>query len=160
MRKMTPNEPPRLRQSIRAAVASSRDQRLLHQLHCVLLVSLGRSCHEVALWFGDSTRTVERWVHAFEIHGAEGLCPHCPSGRPPKLPDDHALRLAADLRQSPAAFGYAQPQWSGRLLMRHLTDRYGVTMGLRQCQRTLQRWSAAERDRAAAERASVLTRTP
>ncbi|MEO8037252.1 MAG: helix-turn-helix domain-containing protein [Betaproteobacteria bacterium] len=144
MRRMTLNEPPVLRQSIRAAVASSRDQRLLHQLHCVLLVSLGRSCHEVALWFGDSTRTVERWVHAFETHGAEGLRAHCPSGRPPKLPVDHVLRLAADIAQSPAAFGYAETQWSGRLLMRHLATRYGVTMSLRQCQRTLQRLTPAE----------------
>ncbi|MCZ4312308.1 helix-turn-helix domain-containing protein [Comamonadaceae bacterium G21597-S1] len=102
-----------------------------------MLVGLGRSCHEVGQWFGDSTRSVERWVVAFNRHGAAGLCACSPGGRRPRLSVDTVKRLVFELRQSPGICGFPDAVWGGRLLMQHLQVHYGVTMGLRQCQRTL-----------------------
>lgn len=133
-----------VRQSIRAAIKVSRDQHLLHELHCVLLVGLGRSCHEVGDWFGDSTRTIERWVGAFNRCGVAGLYAHRPGGRTPRLPAKMAQRVAFELKQPPSVCGFPDARWGGRLLMQHLQTHYGVTMSLRQCQRTLRRLRAAE----------------
>lgn len=147
MRNLMLENPDLVRRSIRAAVESSRDQLFLHELHCVLLVGLGRSCHEVACWFGDSTRTIERWVGAFNRLGVEGLCPQRPSGRPPRLPADTAQRVAFELKQPPCVCGFSEAHWGGRLLMQHLNRHYGVTMSLRQCQRTLQQLRTADTPR-------------
>lgn len=142
MKHLALEDPDAVRLSIRRAAKSSRDQLLMHELHCVLLVGLGRSCHEVGGWFGDSTRTVERWVSAFNQHGVAGLCARRPGGRRPRLPYDTAQRVAFEIRQSPGVCGFSDALWGGRLLMQHLYEHYGVTMGLRQCQRTLCRLRA------------------
>ena len=144
MRNLILENPDSVRLSIRVAVKSSRDQLLLHELHCVLLVGLGRSCHEVAGWFGDSTRTIERWVGAFNRLGVVGLCAHCPAGRTPRLRAETAQRVAFELKQAPCVCGFPDARWGGRLLKQHLQARYGVTMSLRQCQRTLRRLRTAE----------------
>ncbi len=133
-----------VRQAIRTAANNSRDQLLLHRLHCVLLVGLGRSCHEVADWFGDSTRTIERWVGAFNRRGVAGLSTDPPVGRRPRLSDETARRVAFELKQAPCVCGFPDKGWGARLLMQHLKSHYGVTMGLRQCQRTLNRLRAAQ----------------
>lgn len=143
MRNLVPNDSESVSQSIRTAVKSSRDQLLLHELHCVLLVCLGRSCHEVGGWFGDSTRTIERWVSAFNRHGVAGLCAHRPGGRRPRLPSDTVQRVTFEIRQLPSVCGFPDALWCGRLLMQHLREHYGVTMSLRQCQRTLRRLRTA-----------------
>lgn len=139
MRKLILEEPESVRRTIRAAVKGSRDQLLLHKLHCVLLVGLGRSCHEVASWFGDDTRTIERWVGAFNRQGVGGLCPHLQVGRTSQLPADTAQRVAFEIKQPPFACGFPDMGWGGKLLKQHLISHYGVTMSLRQCQRFLRR---------------------
>ena len=144
MRKLLLAETEFVRRSIETAVKGSRDQLVLHKLHCLLLLGLGCGCHQVAEWFGHSTRTMERWVSAFNAHGIVGLCPpHPPTGRTPKLPGDTVQRLAFELRQQPCVCGYAELHWSGRLVMHHLNTHYGVKIGLRQCQRTLRRLGMA-----------------
>jgi transposase len=137
MRKLTLNDPGTVRQLIRVATRASRDQLRLHELHCVLLVGVGHSCHDVAAWFGDSTRSIERWVGAFNRGGEGGLCACRPSGRRPRLPLDTAQRVAVEIKQPPRVCGFSEACWGGQLLMRHLRLNYGVTMSLRQCQRTL-----------------------
>ena len=144
MRSLIVENPDSVRESIRAAINVSRDQHLLHELHCVLLVGLGRSCHEVAGWFGDSTRTIERWVGAFNRWGVEGLCAHRRGGRTPRLPAETAQRVAFELKQPPCVCGFPDARWGGRLLMQHLQAHYGVAMSLRQCQRTIRHLRAAE----------------
>ena len=139
MQKLIVNNPDSVRLSIRLAAKGSRDQRLMHILHCVLLVGLGCSCHEVGEWFGDSGRTVERWVGAFNRYGVTGLCAHVPGGPRPRLSSTMIHRLVFELRQSPDVCGYAAAIWCGRLLIQHLREHYGVNMGLRQCQRILRR---------------------
>lgn len=68
---------------------------------CVLLIAEGRSCYEVARWFGGDPRTIERWVHALELHGIEGLREHHAGERPAKLAAEQAQRLALDLQKPP-----------------------------------------------------------
>ena len=39
------------------------------------------------------------------------------------------------MRREPQKFGHAGHLWDGKLLAAHLRLRYGVTLGVRQCQR-------------------------
>ena len=137
MRKLRSLHTDSIRTLITDTVATSEGQRFLHRLHCVLLVSIGRSCYEVAAWFGEDPRTIERWVHAHEKDGAGGLHDHHGGGRPARLSVNQARHVAQELGASPLECGYDAGKWNGRLLELHLEGRYGVRLGVRQCQRIL-----------------------
>jgi transposase len=139
MRKLAPRGAHWLRELIQAAVRRSDEQRYLHRLHCVLLVAEGRSCYEVARWFGEDARTIERWVHALDAHGMEGLREHHGGGRPARLTAAQAQRLAIELQRTPDAPGHPRRTWSGKLLTQHLRGSYGIELSARQCQRLLRR---------------------
>lgn len=128
-----------IRELIHASVKTSCEPQFLHRLHCVLLVAEGRSCYEVARWFGKDPRTVERWVHALDEHGIEGLREHHAGGRPIKLDDNQMQRLALDLQKPPRLCGYPARRWSGMLLTRHIEGQYGVKLSARECQRIIRR---------------------
>ena len=88
---------------------------------------------------GKHPRTIERWVHALDLHGIEGLRDRHAGGRPAKLAGEPAQRLALDLQKPPDASGYPKTEWSGKLLTQHLAVNYGITLSSRQCQRMLRR---------------------
>ncbi len=139
MRKLCLSSEKGLRELIQALVKTSCEPHFLHRLHCVLLVAEGRSCYEVARWFGEDPRTIERWVHALDDYGIEGLREHRAGGRPAKLADEQLQHLAFDLQKPPHMCGYPEQRWSGKLLMQYLEGRYGVKLSTRQCQRIMRR---------------------
>ena len=127
-----------IRGELAAAILVSTELRSMHRLHAVLLVSLGHSCTEVAEWFGDSPRSVERWVHAYEAGGLDGLHDPPHGGRPAALSVMQLQELRSELAWPPAGFGYGQLSWSGKLMALHLERHYGVVLSQRQCLRLLQ----------------------
>ena len=139
MRKLRPVSEDALRAALASAMHGSCESRFIHRLHAVLLVSLGRSCYEVAHWFGEDPRSVERWIHAYDLRGIDGLREHPHTGRPARLTASQSELLAAELAREPCACGYAHSHWTGKLLARHVEHRYDVSLSLRQCQRLLQR---------------------
>jgi transposase len=139
MRKLSLGSASSLRELIQASLKASYKQRFLHRLHCVLLIAEGRNCYEVARWFGEDPRTIERWVHALDAHGADGLREHRSGGRPTKLAGEQVQRVALDLQTPPHACGYPERQWSGKRLALHLEGRYGIKLSPRQCQRMMRR---------------------
>jgi len=59
--------------------------------------------------------------------------------RPTRLDGESTLQaLHHDLRQSSREFGYTQNLWDGKLLSHHLLKRFGVHLGVQQCQRLFQ----------------------
>lgn len=105
----------------------------------MLLVTGGHSCQQVAALFSEDRRTVQRWVKRFETHGLTGLRDGARSGRPATLNAKQWATLGRDLRREPKKFGHAGHLWDGKLLAAHLRLRYGVTLGVRQCQRIVGR---------------------
>src|SRR5688572_9163515 len=101
MRKLTLSSAKWIREVIHASVKTKCEPHFLHRLHCVLLVAEGHSCCDVARWFGEDSRTIERWVHALGEHGVEGLREHHAGGRPAKLAGAQVQRLARDLNNPP-----------------------------------------------------------
>ncbi len=130
-------DPQCLQQALAAALHGSCEKRFLHRLHAVLLVSLGHSSQDVALWFQDTPRTVARWVRACAGAGVEALHNHPAAGRPARLTAAQSARLAQALAGSPQACGHGQLHWSGKLVARHVARDTGVSLSVRQCQRLL-----------------------
>ena len=137
VRKLQPAGCSTLLAALTAAMRGSSELRYVHRLHAVLLVSIGRSCYEVGHWFAEDPRTVERWVHAYELAGPEGLVEHRRRGRPAHLTPMQQDQLRRELAVAPAGAGYPHKHWTGKLLARHLESRYGVCISLRHCQRLL-----------------------
>ena len=135
MRKLQIADADIMRMAMQDEIARSEEARYDHRLHGVLLVSSGLSCYEVAELFGHSPRTIEGWVKRFEKSGFAGLQEQPRPGRPRALSKVDLGSVGQDLRRSPRDFGYEQTLWDGKLLSHHLADKFGVKLGVRQCQR-------------------------
>lgn len=135
MKKLEIVDPEVMRIAIQQEIGRSDESRYHHRLHGLLLITAGYSCQQVAELFGEDRRTVQRWVKRFESHGLEGMRDGERSGRPALLDAKQWAALGRDLRREPGAFGLAGHLWDGKLLSAHLRQRYGVTLGVRQCQR-------------------------
>ena len=125
--------------AVRQEIGRSAESRYDHRLHGLLLVSQGCSCATVAAWLGEHPATVQRWVHRFAAGGGAALRDGPRSGRPRRLAAPAWTKAAQDLQASPRALGYEAEAWDSGLLARRLRQVYGVSLGLRQCQRILRR---------------------
>lgn len=139
MRKLEIKDADIMQLAVQQEILRSEDSRYDHRLHGILLVSSGYSCHEVAKLFGHSPRTLQYWVRRFERSGFAGLQETPRPGRPPALEEAMLRALGRDLRRCPREIGYTQNLWDGKLLSHHLARSYGVSLGVRQCQRLFRR---------------------
>jgi len=121
--------------SLQDEISRSRESRYDHRLHGVLLVAQGNNCYQVASWLGEHPTTVERWVRRFEARGFSGLEEGERPGRPRRLDEAAWQQIEQDLRLEPRQLGHPQNLWDGKLLAHHLQHKYGVELGVRQCQR-------------------------
>jgi transposase len=135
MRKLTISENEEKRIAIQQEILRSEDSKYNHRLHAVLMVASGHSCHEVAKMFKHSPRYVEDWVKRFNEKGFAGLQKAVRTGRPSQITDKIRSKLGKDLRKAPTDFGYTNNLWDGKMLAHHLKVRYGIEIGIRQCQR-------------------------
>lgn len=116
-------------------ISATREGRYFHRLHVVLPVLRGTSCYEAARLYGDAPRSVEYWVQRLVSQGLVGLEEGGRSGRPGRLSAFGEQRLRNEIRRSPRELGYDQNLWDGILLSHHIEEHYGVSLGVRQCQR-------------------------
>ena len=128
-----------MRIAVQQEILRSEESRYDHRLHGVLLVCSGLSTYEVAELFGHSPRTVQYWVQKFEKSGFSGLQDTPRPGRPSALEGAKLESIGKDLRRPPGEFGYSQNLWDGRLLSHHVAQKFGVVLGIRQCQRLFTR---------------------
>ena len=135
MRKLQIEDAAVMRIAIQQEIARNEESRYDHRLHGLLLVTAGQSCREVAQLFGEDGTTVQRWVRRFEHGGLDALRAGERSGRPATLEAKDWRRLQGDLRKEPRDFGLAATLWDGPILSEHLRRRFGVDLGVRQCQR-------------------------
>jgi transposase len=135
MRKLEIRDADIMRIAVQDEILRSEESRYDHRLHGILLVCAGFSCTQVAELLGQSRRTVQYWVQRFEQSGFSGLQEGFRAGRPGALDEEAIEQIGLDLRHSPRSFGYEQNLWDGKLLSHHLTQRYAVHLGVRQCQR-------------------------
>lgn len=116
-------------------ICRSEESRYDHRLHAVLLVAQGMTCPEVARLLGDGPRTVEYWVHRFEERGLGGLVEGERPGRPARMSVEQLEEINTILRQTPREVGLTGTLWDGKTLSAFIQMRYGIGIGVRQCQR-------------------------
>jgi len=134
MTPLTITDAPTIVLGLQDEIRRSRESRYDHRLHGVLLVAQGMSCAEVSRLLGDSPRTVEYWVRRFEDKGLAGLVEGERIGRPRRLSDKQLEEIDSVLRQEPESVGISRGLWDGKGLAEFIKKRYGVTLGVRQCQ--------------------------
>lgn len=135
MRKLEIKDADIMQIAVQEEILRSEESRYDHRLHGILLVCSGLSCNEVAKLFGQSPRTVQYWISRFEDSGFAGLQDTPRPGRPAAMDEGIIQSLGQDLRRSPRELGYAQNLWDGKLLSHHLTQKFRIHLGIRQCQR-------------------------
>jgi transposase len=135
MRPLTIGDSALIVTTLQEEVHRSEDSRYHHRLHGVLLVAQGMTCPQVGRLLGDAPRTVQYWVHTFEQCGLIGLREGERPGRPRRLSPKQLQELGAILRQPPEAAGMSANLWDGKTMADFLERRYGVPLGVRQCQR-------------------------
>jgi len=138
IRKIDFKDPEGLKDILRNEIQRSDEARYHHRLHAVLMAVGGRSSYDIAELLGDAPRSVYNWINHFQKEGLDGLREEMRPGRPRRLTNKQTKALAKDLVRCPADFGYGQPIWDGPLLSRHLEKAFGVSLGVRQCQRIFQ----------------------
>lgn len=116
-------------------IRRSEESRYDHRLHGVLLVAQGMTCPEVAGLLGDAPRSVEYWVDRFETRGLAGLLEGERSGRPRRLSESQLKEVNVALRKTPRETGLSGNIWDGKTLSAWIEQRYGIDLGVRQCQR-------------------------
>ena len=139
MRRLTIAEPELIVLGLQDEIRRSEESRYDHRLHGVLLVAQGMSWSQVAHLLGDAPRTVEYWVRRFEEAGLAGLTEGERAGRPPRLNEQQLEEIGRILREAPTAAGLEANLWDGRTLSFYLEQRYGIALGVRQCQRLFRR---------------------
>jgi transposase len=116
-------------------IRRSHEARYDHRLHAVLLVAQGMSGRTVAQLLGDSPRSVAYWVRRFEEEGLAGLAEADRPGRPGRLSPEQIDQIADALRSSPSDHGLVANLWDGKTLSVFIKQRFGIGLGVRQCQR-------------------------
>lgn len=116
-------------------IRRSYEARYDHRLHAILMVAQGMSCRQVANFLGDSPRTVAYWVNRFEAEGLSGLADADRPGRPSRLNEQQLSEIQSALRSSPLIYDLTANLWDGKLLSYFIRQRFGVELGVRQCQR-------------------------
>jgi len=116
-------------------IRRSYEARYDHRLHATLLVAQGLSCRNVSELLGDSPRSVAYWVNRFESEGLAGLVDADRPGRPRRLDEQQIDQIQEALRLSPADYGFTANIWDGKLLSHYISQQFGTSIGVRQCQR-------------------------
>ena len=118
-------------------IRQSPEQRLGHKLHAVLFRKKGMEYPELSKWFGESQRTLARWVRAYDVHGLAGLREKEP-GRPTRLMPKQRAEVIDAIRNGPASVGNEGTAWTGRALADWINRRWGVHLRDRQCRRMIE----------------------
>jgi transposase len=135
MKKLTIPDAQTVIMGLQDEIRRSEDARYDHRLHAIILVAQGLSGHEVARLLGDSPRTVAYWVSRFIEEGLAGLIELERPGRPQRLSEEQLEQLDQALRASPREYGLTTNLWDGKTMSAFIKQQWGVTLGVRQCQR-------------------------
>lgn len=135
MRRLGIKETDIMQIAVQQEIMRSEESRYNHRLHGILLICNGFSSNEVAELFGHSPRTVQYWIHRFEKSGFAGLEETPRPGRPSRIEEAVFEKISQQLRRNPRELGYCQNLWDGKLLSHHLKEKFGISLGVRQCQR-------------------------
>ncbi len=116
-------------------VSSNDDAKYLRKVTIVNLMLNGASASSLSPSCGETSRTLSSWVKIVDEKGFEALRVKKQPGRPFRLSKFQKEEIKVALLSDPSDFGYNL--WDGPSLSDYIYKNYGITLGVRQCQRLL-----------------------
>src|SRR4029453_13261672 len=100
MMKVTPRDFER--RPLENTFKTTANRRLRHRCQAMLMAARGRRHHYIAEDLGISTRTLQRWLQAYQTHGLGGLTMRWAPGRTPHIPEVLAPEILSWIKAGPA----------------------------------------------------------
>jgi transposase len=88
------------------------NRRLRHPCQAILMAARGRQHRQIAEDLGINVRTLQRWLHAYQTSGLEGLTIQWAAGRVPRIPAAFAPAILAWVTQGPEGCGLDRAHWT------------------------------------------------
>lgn len=85
-----------------------------------------RKVVELALEYGISRGSINRWLQWYETMGVDGLVTAASPGAPPKLNAEERAELTALVEAGPLAAGYTSGVWTGPMVGDLIEKKFGV----------------------------------
>jgi transposase len=126
MIKVTLNECERHR--LENTFKTTADRRLRHRCQAILMAARGRRHHHIAADLGISTRTLQRWLQAYQTHSLGGLTIRWAPGRTPHIPGALAPEILAWIKAGPTGCGLDRANWTYAELATHLYHTHGIAV--------------------------------
>jgi len=150
MRRLSIKKPKEVRRKIKEYFTSSPDLRFAHKLNGILMLleDIHTNCSAIARIYGSSPQTIAKWVHKLnqgEGANIEALRDQIKPGRNTRLSKNQLLIIKDVIIKSPSYYKINSSKWDGNTLSEYLTQQFGITLQIRQCQRILQRIGAANK---------------
>lgn len=129
-------DPKRLLAEGQLIVKADNDAKFQHRVEMVNLVLAGMVPSKLSKLCGDSKNAITLWVKTADERGFNALRDKKQTGRPPKLSKDQLAEIRKAVEHDdPKVYDLAV--WDGPALSSFIKKRYGVKLGVRQCQRLL-----------------------
>jgi transposase len=104
------------------------NRRLRNRCQAVLMAARGRQHRQIAEDVGISVRTLQRWLHAYQAGGLEGLTIQWAAGRSPCIPVALVPTILAWVKQGPGGCGLDRANWTYTELATYLYHRHGIAV--------------------------------
>ena len=125
---------------IRCYLENDPEAKFIHRLQVILLFASREeeSCDSLGSMFGNSPRSISNWIKRVNHTGnIESLRSKPGSGRPSRLTQEQKNEIRTVLQQLPEEHGIQGKSWNGRNLSSFISQRYGIILQIRACQRIL-----------------------
>lgn len=117
-------------------VKSGDDAKFQHRVEMVNLVLAGLTPSFLAEHVADSKNAITLWVKTADEHGFDALRDRKQPGRPTKLTAEQIEEIREVVAEDdPKSRGFRV--WDGPSVSAYIGREYGVSLGVRQCQRLL-----------------------
>ncbi len=121
----------------KSIVRATDDAKFQHKVEMVNLVLEGMTPSALSEYVRESKNTITLWVKTADEKGFEALRGKKQPGRPTRLSAENIAAIKAVLEEdAPKKYGYNA--WDGPSLSAYIAREYGVSLGVRQCQRMFQ----------------------
>jgi transposase len=99
-----------------------------------------QSCIDAGRLFNVSPKAILKWIKKVNETGdLETLREKPGRGRKTRLTKEQVIKIEKAVKGKPQKVGIKAEQWTGELLAQYVTEKLGVEMQARQCQRILQK---------------------
>jgi transposase len=117
------------RQQLETIFKTTPDRRLRPRCQAILMAARGRRHRQIAEDLSISVRTLQRWLHAYQTRGLDGLKIHWVPGRRAKIPEAWAPEILGWITQGPAGCGLDRAHWTYEELATYLYQSKGLDVG-------------------------------